>query len=179
MPISTAHIASILNHYLDQHPDEKRNLEPLADLLTVQGADPSSRTEFRGHATASVVLINDAGRILHIEHIALGLLLRPGGHLEEGDTTLQAAALRELEEETGIPAHAVTPLSETPLHIDAHTIPANPRKGEPEHTHYDFRFVFRTTSDVRALQEEEVSGSVWLAADEIDEQIRDRLALHL
>jgi 8-oxo-dGTP pyrophosphatase MutT (NUDIX family) len=94
-----------------------------------------------------------------------------GGHLEPEDDTLQAAALRELCEETGIPAHMVGPASDVPLHIDVHAIPANNAKGEPEHQHIDFRFLFRTTStDISALQTEEVTDAAWLDASALASQ---------
>lgn len=69
-------------------------------------------------------------------------------------------ALRELHEETGIPADLVSPLHDTvPIDIDIHVIPANPSKPEPEHPHFDLRHAF-TLLDPSAplsLQREEVS----------------------
>jgi 8-oxo-dGTP pyrophosphatase MutT (NUDIX family) len=79
-----------------------------------------------------------------VEHKALGKWLFPGGHLEDEDETLMRAALRELAEETGIDPALVTPVSPVPLHIDVHPIPANPAKDEPDHQHFDFRFLFRS-----------------------------------
>ncbi|MFJ1589882.1 NUDIX domain-containing protein [Kitasatospora albolonga] len=67
----------------------------------------ASRKEFRAHATAGAVLVGPDGRILHIRHLALDKWLLPGGHLEPEDDTLQEAALRELCEETGVPADSV------------------------------------------------------------------------
>jgi hypothetical protein len=63
--------------------------------------DRSNRT---GHLTCSATLIDPEARVLLIHHNALGLWLRPGGHLEPKDTPLPQAALRERCEETGIPA---------------------------------------------------------------------------
>jgi 8-oxo-dGTP pyrophosphatase MutT (NUDIX family) len=92
----------------------------------------------------------------------------PGGHLEESDDSLATAALRELTEETGIPAEAVTLLDgDVPLDIDVHPIPANPAKDEPEHWHFDFRFAFTTKGHEVVLQAEEVSHYSWLPIQEV------------
>ncbi|HET7637643.1 MAG TPA: NUDIX domain-containing protein, partial [Ktedonobacteraceae bacterium] len=62
--------------------------------------------------------------------------------------SLQAAALREVEEETGLtPAelelHPLIPSDPAvPFDIDTHYIPENPRKDEPGHYHHDFRYVY-------------------------------------
>jgi 8-oxo-dGTP pyrophosphatase MutT (NUDIX family) len=130
-----------------------------------------SSAEFRGHATAGAILADQHGRILHIHHLALDRWLLPGGHLEAGDSMLLGAALRELTEETGIPAGAVTPAGDRPVHIDVHHIPANDAKGEPDHQHIDFRFLFRTTADVGQLQTEEVTAAAWRDIDTTGKEI--------
>ncbi|MDT3399014.1 NUDIX domain-containing protein [Streptomyces sp. B1866] len=176
MPISPDHIRETVDHYLDAHPEDKRRLAPLLDLLDA-GADLSSRKEFRGHATAGAVLADPAGRVLYIRHLALGRWLLPGGHLEPDDTRLIDAARRELTEETGIPGAAVFPVSPHPVQIDVHPIPANDSKDEPEHQHIDFRFLFRTRADIGDLQTEEVTAAAWRDADTIaDDTLRDRVA---
>lgn len=90
---------------------------------------------------------------------------------------MAAAALRELTEETGIPAEPVALADADPVHIDVHPIPANPGKGEPDHQHFDFRFVFRLIDGgAVTLQEEEVSGYSWGPLDMIaDETFRSRV----
>jgi 8-oxo-dGTP pyrophosphatase MutT (NUDIX family) len=109
--------------------------------------------------------------------ILLRAWLLPGGHLEPTDTTAQAAALRELAEETGNGPDAVTAIGEPPIHIDAHPIPANSAKGEPDHTHIDSRFAFRTTTNVQELQAEEVIDAAWRGIDSLDETLQRRVAM--
>ncbi|GAA0372852.1 hypothetical protein GCM10010319_58880 [Streptomyces blastmyceticus] len=160
MAITADHIRTTIHGYLDEHPEEGPALTPVLGLLD-DGADLASRKEFRGHATAGAILVRPDGRALHIHHLALDKWLLPGGHLEPQDGTLFDAALRELTEETGIPADAVTATADRPVHIDVHPIPANDAKGELDHQHIDFRFLFRTTADVHQLQTEEVTEAAW------------------
>ncbi|MFI1799375.1 NUDIX hydrolase [Streptomyces sp. NPDC020379] len=179
MPITADHIRTTVNGFLDEHPDEKPALAPVLALLD-DGADLASRKEFRGHATAGAILARPGGSILHIHHLALDKWLLPGGHLEALDGTLLDAALRELTEETGIPAEAVTAVTDRPVHIDVHPIPANDAKGEPDHQHIDFRFLFRTTADVHQLQAEEVTDAAWRDIETVaDECLRSRIAAAL
>ncbi|MFI7104423.1 NUDIX hydrolase [Streptomyces sp. NPDC050161] len=175
MPITAERIRVTVADYLDAHPDEKGRLAPVLDLLDA-GADLTSRKEFRGHATAGAILTDPAGRVLHIRHLALDRWLLPGGHLEADDSRLVDAAQRELTEETGIPASVVVPAGLHPLHIDVHPIPANNAKGEPDHQHIDFRFLFHTSANVGELQTEEVTAAAWRDSDTIaDETLRNRV----
>ncbi|MGH3309536.1 MAG: NUDIX hydrolase [Streptomyces sp.] len=169
LPITADHIRATLTAYLNEHPEEKPDLTLVLDLLD-SGADLTIRSEFRGHATAGAILAGPDGRILHIHHLSLDKWLLPGGHLESVDNTLVEAALRELTEETGIPADAVTTVDHRPVHIDVHPIPANDAKDEPAHQHIDFRFLFRTTTGIGQLQTEEVTGAAWHEADAISDQ---------
>ncbi|SFK68473.1 8-oxo-dGTP pyrophosphatase MutT, NUDIX family [Streptosporangium canum] len=176
LAITADHIRSVIDDYLDTYPEEKHGLGPVLELLD-DGADLTPRKEFRGHVTAGAILAGPDGRILHINHLALGKWLLPGGHLEASDVTLLDAALRELVEETGIPARTVIPVDDRPVQIDIHRIPANDAKGEPAHQHFDFRFLFRSAADVGRLQTEEVTDSAWRDAGDIsDRTLRQRVA---
>ncbi|WP_047573085.1 NUDIX domain-containing protein, partial [Pseudomonas syringae] len=66
---------------------------------------------------------------LLIHHAALGIWVQPGGHVDPGESPV-LAALRELLEETGVIGEL---LLQRIFDIDIHAIPANPRKGEPDH----------------------------------------------
>ncbi|MFE5589936.1 NUDIX domain-containing protein [Streptomyces sp. NPDC056549] len=169
---SHEHLRSTVAEYLARHPGERDALSGL--LAALDGEEhPTHRASLPGHITCSGVVIDADGQVLHIEHKASGLLLTPGGHVEAGDATLLAAALREIAEETGIPPAGLvlTPeFGHTPIDVDVHRIEAAEAKGEGPHEHYDFRFVFRLAaagSPDLVLQEEEVSGAVWLPQHEV------------
>jgi hypothetical protein len=67
-------------------------------------------------------------------------------------------------------------VSHNPVHLDAHPIPANPAEGEPAHRHFDFRFLFRASTDVGQLQAEEVTAAAWRGLHEIENEVlRDRV----
>ncbi|MFJ6760769.1 MULTISPECIES: NUDIX hydrolase [unclassified Streptomyces] len=135
----------------------------------------------RGHVTAGAILLDADGRVLHIHHNALGKWLLPGGHVEDTDTALADAALRELIEEAGLEGVAISLAHPDPIHIDIHPIPANPAKGEGDHRHIDYRFVFRLDRDADVtVQEEEVSGCAWKNVDVIeDDTLRNRVLAYL
>lgn len=87
-----------------------------------------------------------------------------------------ASSANSLTEETGIPASVVIPARDRPIHVDAHHIPANPAKGEPDHRHFDFRFLLRTSAEIVELQTEEVAAAAWRYADTIEnETLRSRV----
>ncbi|WP_431771772.1 NUDIX hydrolase [Streptomyces cucumeris] len=176
LAITTDHIRASLTAYLARYAEEEPELEFAIGLIEA-GADLTSRKEFRGHVTAGAILADPDGRVLHIHHLATGKWLLPGGHLESVDSTLLEAAGRELTEETGIAPDAITPVGDSPLHIDVHPIPANPSKEEPDHQHIDFRFLFRTTADIGPLQTEEIGDAAWRSIDSLhDERLRRRVA---
>ncbi|MGP2437012.1 NUDIX hydrolase [Streptomyces sp. JW3] len=164
MPITALQVRETVDAYLAEYPDEWAALSALVATLGRVGDSVTSRKEFHGHTTAGAAVLRPDGCVLTIEHRALRTWLLPGGHIEDDDPTLMDAALRELAEETGISPYRVTPEGGLPLHIDTHAIPANPAKGEPEHLHFDFRYLFRTTADLVELQEEEVTAYSWRPA---------------
>lgn len=97
------------------------------------------RTHALGHLTGSAWLLSPEGdAALLTLHRKLKRWLQPGGHAD-GDADLLRVALREAEEESGIVG--IHPLSTDIFDVDIHLIPARP--GEPEHRHYDVRYLLR------------------------------------
>ncbi|MGW4411568.1 NUDIX hydrolase [Nonomuraea sp. NPDC004702] len=164
MTVTTKEIREVLARYLDTHPDRAPDVATLTHAIDTSGPRLASRCTFPLHVTASAAVISDTGRVLMIHHRALNRWLLPGGHCEAGDGSLYGAALRELEEESGMSwQHVVSPsgIDIAPLDIDVHEIPANPIKNEPAHWHADFRFAFWSKGTAIVIQPEEVSAYAW------------------
>ncbi|MFG1702762.1 NUDIX domain-containing protein [Nonomuraea sp. M3C6] len=169
MTVTREEIAAVLARYLDAHPDRAADVVALAQAFDAD-QDLASRKTLPLHVTASAAAIDDTGRVLMIHHRALERWLLPGGHIEPKDHSLYGAALRELEEETGIPwQHTVSPPAHDviPVDIDVHKIPANPAKGEPAHLHADFRFAFWSKETQITLQDEEVTAFAWRSPSDL------------
>lgn len=135
------------------------------------GDDIHSRSTFPGHVTTSAFILDGKGeRILLIHHRSLARWLQPGGHYEVPET-LEASALREAFEETGVRDLALDPwhrASGIPIDIDSHLIPARPQKGEPEHWHHDFRYVVRAEEGAVRPDLVEVREAAWRDVAELE-----------
>lgn len=136
------------------------------------GDDIHSRRIFPGHVTTSAfILDNEGGRVLLIHHRFLARWLQPGGHYEPPDDLAQSA-LREAVEETGVEGLILDPwhaASGIPIDIDSHLIPARSARDEPEHWHYDFRYLVRTGRDSRIRPDlAEVHAAEWRDLRELE-----------
>ena len=113
----------------------------LLDLLRTS-PEPYSRTHFvPGHVTGSCFIVDRDGRLLLHHHRRLNRWLQMGGHLEAGEHPL-GAALREGAEESGLSDLKL--LFDRIADIDVHLVPEG--RGEPEHRHFDVRYIAQTAS---------------------------------
>lgn len=139
---------------------ERQHLVKAMEL--VSGNEPVERRDHfvPGHLTASgFVLSPDRNRVLLIEHTKLGRWLQPGGHIEESDTSFEAAARREVFEECGLDELGKDPDLPGLFDLDVHLIPAH--GAEPEHVHYDLRFVFIALHETLVAGEGVRSARFW------------------
>ncbi len=129
--------------------------------------DCFERTQAKGHITASALLLHPSEpACLLTFHRKLQRWLQPGGHAD-GDSNTLAVAVREAEEESGILGIEI--VDAEIFDVDVHLIPARPQQGEPEHYHYDVRYLLRAPHD-QMLCSEESEALAWMSWDEIEQR---------
>jgi 8-oxo-dGTP pyrophosphatase MutT (NUDIX family) len=140
-------LLALLDRYQARHPEE--SVTGRLRAFVEEHEDCFERSCLPGHITGSVwILSPDSERALLTHHRKLGRWLQLGGHVD-GSSDIPAAALREAQEESGIPSFEFAPTGPgrglTPLDLDIHEIPA--RGNEAAHDHHDVRFLLRATTD--------------------------------
>jgi len=142
-------------------------------LFIEQNENCFSENNFNGHVTASAfILSHDLSKLLLIYHKKLKIWIQPGGHVEEGEEVFNAA-LREVQEETGLKDFSsYLPLEKPIFDLDVHHIPSkNP------HFHYDVRYLFKLESPSNFLKSPENIEMKWVSLSEIEKYTRERSVL--
>ena len=160
----TSRLTAELHAFADSFPQQRDAIEEFTALLR-DPLNPFVRERLSGHFTASCWLVEPKGeRVLLTHHRKLDRWLQLGGHAD-GESDLALAALKEAEEESGLSDLQVQPGI---FDVDRHTIPA--RGAEPEHDHFDVRYVIVAMGSLTPTVSEESLDLAWcditeLAAD--------------
>ena len=157
---------SKLHQQLSEHePIDKVEQKHLSDmrLLLMSPDNVFERTHFTpGHFTGSAwILSPDGEQALLMHHKKLDKWLQVGGHAD-GNPDLPAVALREAHEETGIANLQL--IAEQTFDVDVHAIPA--RKDEPQHNHYDVRYLLQSPDWALSPNDESLDMD-WFSPNEI------------
>jgi 8-oxo-dGTP pyrophosphatase MutT (NUDIX family) len=169
-------LLDLLDRYQDLYPQEREMAERIRALVASH-ADCFDRTCRPGHVTASAWVVTESReRVLLVHHRKLDRWLQPGGHAD-GQTDVAAVALREANEETGLPRLQFGPEltaegrlsdqspSPLPLDLDVHLIPARYDADgnllEDAHEHHDIRFLVIASGDLTPQISDESHDARW------------------
>jgi 8-oxo-dGTP pyrophosphatase MutT (NUDIX family) len=149
--------------YAASDPTEQAHLDRLRAFLA-SGGDVIARANPIGHVTASALVIDlETRTTLLTHHAKLGQWFQLGGHVDPNDEAVLSAALREATEESGLAG--LTPWDETVFDVDVHAIPFHLGRNEPEHLHFDVRFLLVAPSRDIAMSAESIDLR-WFDLDE-------------
>ena len=159
-----------LRDYQRRWPSEEASVALFLELLG-EGAEAFRRERLAGHFTSGAWLVSaDGTRVLMTHHRKLERWLQLGGHAD-GDTDMARVALKEAQEESGLPGLSVD--GDSIFDLDRHWIPE--RKDVPGHWHYDVRYVVRAGEDEGYVVSDESHDLAWRPiaelADDPDESL--------
>lgn len=137
--------------------------------------DGARRSCFPDHLTAGTVVLSHDGRAVLLNlHRKARSWFAFGGHLEDGDQTLAAAARREAHEESGFTDLRFNP---EPVHLDLHTVGFCDARGEVRHL--DVRYAAVAPEGAEHAVSEESLDVRWWPLDglpELEEEMHTLIA---
>src|SRR6202161_2567725 len=155
-----------------QAPDRWQDSLRQAVLAFLHARDDACRRECApGHITASALVLDDSGsRVLLTLHPRLGRWVQLGGHCEEDDADIVAAALREATEESGIAGLQIAP-GLAAIHVH----PLTCSLGVPTR-HLDLQFVAHAPPDAQITLSDESDDLRWWPTDALPDGTDHALA---
>ena len=165
-------LLDLLTRYESCFPQETEVVARIRNLVQ-QHEDCFERTCLPGHVTGSAwILSHDRQRSLLVHHRKLNRWLQPGGHAD-GQAEIEAVALREAQEETGLNDFELVEHhgALVPLDLDVHLIPARHDPSgtqiEPAHEHHDVRFLLIAAPNQTPIVSEESNDVRWFTEAEL------------
>jgi 8-oxo-dGTP pyrophosphatase MutT (NUDIX family) len=142
-------------------PDAAQDALRHGVLAFVQGRSDACRREcVPGHVTASaLVLDHTGGQVLLTLHPRLGRWVQLGGHCDDTDTDIVAAALREAVEESGVDTLRMEPRLAA---VHVHQVTCS--LGVPTR-HLDLQFVAHAPAGAQIAISDESDDLRWWPAD--------------
>ena len=135
--------------------------------------DGHQRSCFPAHlTTGALVLSHDRSQVLLNLHRKARQWFHFGGHLEDEDTTLAGAALREATEESGLRGLSI---EREPLHLSRHEVAFCDPRGPVDHL--DVRFLARLGGDLAPAVSEESLDVRWWPVDALPTDARDMVEM--
>jgi 8-oxo-dGTP pyrophosphatase MutT (NUDIX family) len=153
-------------------PDPAQDSLRHAVLAFVRGrTDACPRECVPGHVTASALVLDDSGtRVLLTLHPRLGRWVQLGGHCDEDDPDVVAAALREATEESGVAGLRIAPELAA-----VHVHPVVCSLGVPTR-HLDLQFVAHAPAGAQIAISDESEDLQWWPADALPDDTDHALA---
>ena len=162
--MTDARLALLRSLLVAHQPSDDREAGYLEAMLALLDSSGDALSRFRfdpGHFTSSGFVVSpDRRSLLLVHHAKLGKWLQPGGHIETDDFDLEAAARREVLEETRLDDLDFLGL----LDLDIHRFPE--RSDEPAHDHLDVRYGFAAKSSEVAAGDG-TTGAGWFPLSEV------------
>ncbi|MFO7825086.1 MAG: NUDIX hydrolase [Cyclobacterium sp.] len=152
-------LKSFIGNYRTPFEEEKAMVPDFLALLD----DPMafSRERKEGHFTASAWIVNKRRtHTLLTLHRKLHKWLQLGGHAD-GNENLLEVAMNEAREESGLTSLRL--VDRFIFDLDRHIIPANAK--DPQHFHYDVRFLIEAEMDEPLVISPESKDLAWVGFD--------------
>lgn len=158
-------LLNALKAYKTDFDAERPMVQETIDFIN-QNPNCFERTNLNGHITGGAWLLSpDGKKVLLTHHKKLGIWLQLGGH-SDGDPDTWHVAFREATEESGI--QGIEFVTRDIFDVNIETIPEYPKKNEPEHKHYDVRFLLKAPTEDFIVSDESDSLK-WVDKEELAE----------